>query len=134
MPGTRLYTQLVGTTALTDLVGTRVYPSVLPQGVTLPAVTFQRVGTTPTNGSTGGGDVSWARFQLTGYAVTYLAARGVADAVRGALRGWQSSTGTPNIDMVTYQGEYDLPEPPESGQDNYIHGVAQDWYVQFAST
>ncbi len=134
MPETRLKAQLVGSTALTDLIGTRVFPVFLPQGVTLPAVTYQRVGTTPLNGSTGGGDVSFARFQLNAFATTYAGAKAVAKQTRIALRAWSDSTGTPAISMTSYHGEFDLPEPPEPAQDNYIHGVMQDWFVQFTST
>lgn len=38
-----LYTRLTGHAGTAALVGTRVYPNVLPQGVTFPCVSYRRV-------------------------------------------------------------------------------------------
>ena len=41
--GKAIRTRLLSVSAVTDLVSTRIYPLTLPQGVTLPAVRYQRV-------------------------------------------------------------------------------------------
>ena len=44
---TAIYDILINTVSVTDVVSTRIYPSRIPQGETLPAVTFQRIGNEP---------------------------------------------------------------------------------------
>ena len=41
--GKAIRTRLLSVSAVTDLVSTRIYPLTLPQGVTMPAVRYQRV-------------------------------------------------------------------------------------------
>lgn len=133
MPETRMAAKLKATTAVTDLCGTRIYPLALPQKPTYPAITYQLVGTTPCNHSTGTCDVAWARVQVNCYAETYIAAKALNAAVRTALTGWTDDTGDPVVSMTSWHGQYDLPGGPEPGQDEYLPAVASDWYIQYGT-
>lgn len=87
-----LYTHLTTHAGLTALVGDRVYPLALPGGVTLPAVTYQRISG-PRERSHDGRRLAHPRYQVTVWAETYLAARAVAEQVRLALDGFVGQLG-----------------------------------------
>ena len=88
---------------LTALIGGRVYANKLPQGVTLPALTYQRISsprrhTHDSNGATG---TAHPRFQLDCWSTTYEGAKDIADALRSALNGYRGTMGA--VDPVTVQ-------------------------------
>lgn len=79
--------RLEAVTAVTDLVGTRIYPVVLTQGTAYPAIRLATVDQ-PRNSMIGGdtGSLVWPRIQIDSYGETYASAASVAAAVRGALK------------------------------------------------
>lgn len=131
MPETRMVAKLKATAGVTDLCGERIYPLSVPQGVTYPAIAYQQVGTATFNHSVGTCDFAIARFQVTSYAETYLAAKALNAAVKAALIGWTDGGGTPVIGSSSWQGDTDLAGGPEPGQDEYLRGVASDWTIKF---
>jgi hypothetical protein len=74
---------LIANSALTGLVGQKVYPAVAPQGVVAPFVVITTISSVPQNSMTGGpaNRLRIARVQIDSYAPTYLQAHQVADAV-----------------------------------------------------
>jgi hypothetical protein len=70
---------------------------------------------------------------VTCYAETYDDAQALAAAVRAALTGWSDDTGTPVVSMTSWHGDYDLGGNEEPGQDDYLHAVAIDWYIQYGT-
>lgn len=89
---------------LTALVSTRVYPFMIPQGATLPCVTYQRIDTPRylAHGDAGAtGTLARPRFQLNAWAATLSEAMAVAYQLRAALNGKTGSIGTsPNAVTV----------------------------------
>lgn len=75
--------------------GTRWYPMRLPEGCDLPAGTYQRISSVPTQTHSGSVDIRPRRYQLTVYSETYRAGLEVArditaglDGIRGTWSGW----------------------------------------------
>jgi len=132
MPETRLYAKLAGTTAVTELVGSRIWP-VRRHSDTLPAITYQRVGTTPVNCSLGTVATEFCRVQVDCWDDDYGDVKTLAAAVRAALSGFSDDSDTPDISMCHLTGEFDLPEPPEPGQNMQIHRVSQEYYLQYST-
>ena len=90
-----LYSRLTGYAGLSALIGTRLYPEVLPEGVTLPAVTYQIVSLADTADAAGGDNLmDTNRVQLTSYAATKAAAANVDRQIRAAINGYRGSMGT----------------------------------------
>ena len=87
-----LFSHLSAFAGLTALVGTRIYPMLLPQQATLPAVTFMKVSNPyiRTFGSTIGAQ---PRFQFSCWATTYLGAKAVADQIKAALDFYAGTMG-----------------------------------------
>lgn len=80
-----LYAVLKNDSAVSALVGTRIYPLVMPQDGLLPAVVYQRVSTVPITSLDGDSGLDAVRMQSSCWATTYLGARILADAVRAAV-------------------------------------------------
>lgn len=83
----QIYTWLVGgsPSAVSALVGLRVYPVQAPQGVATPYVTYSLVAAVPANQLDGVADVDQRRIQIDTYAATYAEARSVMSACRNEL-------------------------------------------------
>ena len=120
---TTLYTRLSTYAGLTALVSTRIYPLIMPQGVTYPAVTYQRIATEPRE-SCMVEDVGWARarVQVTAWADTFTSAKAIAAQVRAALQRW-TTTGIQGTFIIA---EYDLYD-----DEAYKYGAAIDAEVVY---
>ncbi len=76
---------LVADPTVSALVGTRVYPLVLPQGVAYPAIRYQRIDTPRTYSKAGYEGDSRPRLQIDCWATGYMDAKRLAEAVRAAM-------------------------------------------------
>ncbi len=83
---------LVADAAVAALVSTRVFPSLIPQGSTMPAIVFAVVSDVPENALTGDSTTRLvnARVQIDCYSKTYLEAHAVSAAVDVVLSALSS--------------------------------------------
>lgn len=102
--------------SLKSLVGNRVYPLVMPQNATLPAIVYTRIANNASNVLEGGSTIDQIRVQVDTYATTFFAARLLAAQVRSALEGASFK--------ATLQTEQDFFET----EVNYYR-ISQDYYV-----
>lgn len=68
-------------------LGNRVYPLVLPQTTTLPAVVYQRISSYDTQTLDGTQSLDMGRFQIKVYATSYKNAVDTAELVKNTLSG-----------------------------------------------
>ena len=122
-----LYTRLTTHAGLSALVVLRVFPGHLPQGATLPAISYSRVSAgRPSAMGTDIGLVE-ARFQIDVWDDDYLGLVAVKEQVRAALQRWSTSSGTIVRDTF-FENEIDLYE-----DELEIHHAALDfrpWYEE----
>lgn len=94
---TALYTLITSDVTLAALVGTRVYPLVIPQDVCLDAaaLAYQVISYRP-NYAHAEGDVylDWARVQLSFQAGSYGALKAAMAAARALLSGYSGTVNT----------------------------------------
>lgn len=83
----QIFTVLSGNEAVTDIVGTRIYPLRIPQRGSLPAVVYQIITTDPVNSLDGDSGLDLLRLQIKTWADKYEDAQALAVAVRNALNG-----------------------------------------------
>lgn len=95
-----LYTYLMAQTAITNLIGTRLYPDKLPQDPSLPALVYNNVGGSPVNQYNGPAALESTRFQIDAFAQTSRDARLLIDAVRVALESYRGSMGSHRVDAI----------------------------------
>lgn len=83
---TDFYSAVTGDATMTALVGTRVYPAILPDNATLPALVYSVISQAPI----GSGGCESTRVQVDCYAATYLTG---VKALRDGLLALAQATG-----------------------------------------
>lgn len=83
----QIYDYLQGFVALTGLVDTRVWPDVLKEGASMPAVVWQSVSDLPTYSQTADSGLDDGLYQFAAWGKTPLQARQVADQLRKCFGG-----------------------------------------------
>jgi len=130
-----LKTFLLAQSGLTDLIGQRYYPLILPQECQLPAVTYEKmsgdrihafsadIGASPT-------------IQLSAYGATYTSASAVFEQLRSALQNYLNTTmggaGGLSVKAVILEDEDDDYETDSKGTiEKYIkYGDFTIWYEE----
>jgi len=105
--------------------GSRIYPR-LPQGVTFPAIRYQRITTNRPLSLDGAVGVVEATVQVDCLATTYAEAKALADAVRGTLHAYVGAWGTLKARLVKLQTENDFYD--QEG-DDITHWVTQRYQI-----
>ena len=121
-----LYARLTADGGVSALVVTRVYPDVLPQGVTYPAIRYQRISTARLYNLGGKADQADTRFQIDCYATTRIGAIALADAVRAALDSQTGLWGSIAIRNVTTENETADLEP---GVEPKIYNQRLEFFI-----
>ena len=103
-------------TLLAPLNSNRVYPLLMPQNPTLPAIVYSRIASTPQNVLSAPPTLDQVRLQIDVWASTYKAAKTLAASVRNAMETASFS--------ATLQSDDDSYEP-ETG----LYRVSSDYYV-----
>lgn len=103
-----LYDRLTTYAGTSALIGTRCYRMRLPDKPTLPAIVYQRVGSSEQQGSS---DIREARYQFDCWATTSAAAEALSTQVRTALEDWTG--GSSAIKYARVANELDDYEPDE---------------------
>lgn len=82
-----IYTLLTGSSAVTDLVGAKIYPGRIPQNITMPAISYEMVSgmeMAPINAQAGG-VLLRSRVQVNVLARTYEEVKTIQEAIRHVL-------------------------------------------------
>jgi len=134
MPERRVVAKLKATDAITALVGVRIDPGKRKQGEALPAITVFAGTKTKVNHSTGTTPCGARTIIVDSWAETYSEAKALGRLVEAALSGWSDVTGDPHVTMCHLQGDADIEEPIQPGQDERVYGVKQYYLVDFNTT
>lgn len=101
---------LVANVAVAALVGTRVYPGILPQDPTYPAVVLNVINAMDPVTHDGDAGLVDGMLQVDCYAETYAGMAGLYDAVKAALNGY-SVGNVQGIFLVRTRDLYDNDAP-----------------------
>jgi hypothetical protein len=113
---------------VSPLVGSRVYPEVLPQRPTYPAIVYQRVTTARVRSFDGPSGLARPRIQLDCYGSTYAQAKAVAAAVRLALDHKTFDAGLVHVQGAFLEDERDVRESEGRDVDDERR-VSMDFFV-----
>lgn len=132
-PETVMRSALVGSTAVTSIVGTRIYPVLAPASAPLPLVTWRRSGITrsQTLGNPMGVPQVSVEYQI--FAATYETAREVADAMRLILDGYGGTVDNVEVKQVALTDESDDLVPQE-GAETSLYSVRQQYEIWWQET
>lgn len=106
-PEAVLRTALVGTSAVTSLVGTRIYPVLAPASAALPFVTWRRSGIQREQTLAGPMGLPRVTVEYSIYGTTYEEARQVADAMRVVLDGYGGTSDNTTVEQTSLEDESD---------------------------
>lgn len=123
---------LVANAGVNALVAGRIYPQTAPAGAALPAIVYSRISGPRLAAHDGPSGVAHPRFQFDCKATTYAGARGLANAVRVALDGYQGTTGDVTFQAILVQDEadgYDFEsDASASAYEVYVDAVV--WHIE----
>lgn len=106
-PEAVLRNALVTTTAVSNLVSSRVYPVLAPASASLPFVTYRRAGIRRQQTLGGPMGVPQVTMELDIYATTYEGARDLADRCRVVLDGYGGTFDNTEVKQVSLENEQD---------------------------
>lgn len=122
-----LRAHLVADAGVTAEVGTRVYPEMMPQNPTLPALTYQQVSQQNVDETLqGSSQLGVARFQISCYAEKYIDADSAARAVDAAMQDFAGTMGSVTVYGVERDNIIDL---GEQDGDNITRRVLLDYSI-----
>ena len=99
---TVIYDQLAADGTVSGLVGARIYPVILPQRVSYPAISYSLVSRQPVEAMGSDATLALSRLQVNAWGDTYKEAKDLAFAIRDALKRTRSAvTGVQDILMPT---------------------------------
>lgn len=109
-----VYDKLVANSAVSQIVGTRIYPMDAPSGTAYSYVTYEVTGSQPTQTKSKAA-CSTDTLEVVGYCTTYADAVNLGQAIKAALEGesWKI-TGADTVDRVFFNDQelevYDNPK------------------------
>lgn len=130
-----LFSHLSTTAGITALVGTRIYPIVMPPGVALPAISLQKISTERIHAFQQDTGMASASFQVSAWAKTdtvkkgYAHTQACANAVRLALQNYSGTMGGAGgvvVGAVSIENEMD---DYDAASD--VYAVHQDYEIWF---
>lgn len=119
-----VYSKLSTTAGVTALVSTRIYPDLMPQPPTLPAVVYQMISNDREERHRGATGDARPRFQITCWATTAIAAGNLANQVRLAI---MAMSGT--IAAVVIRGVWNAGETRGYEPDTLRYFSAIDFFI-----
>jgi hypothetical protein len=116
---TNLYQKLVGDPGVYAIVGDRIFPIKLPQGTTVPAITYQLIDDPPASQAYGEKSaMPYPRYAINCWAADPDKAVELKEAVKLALEcqlgWWEGSAGRRRVWDSRYLGQREL-DQPEAG-------------------
>jgi hypothetical protein len=117
-----LYTFLTGLSAVTSLVGTRIYPTSAPAASPRPYLVYERPDTEFEQHAGGSAGIAEATLRLKAYGDTPKQARTLIETVQPLLEGFQGLWGTVPIRSVLCGDEGDLFQEPAAGDSKGFPG------------
>lgn len=103
-----IVTILLGDATVTGLVGDRIYPVYVPQGVSGSAITIQLISAPRVSSFDGPGGLVFSRYQFNAWGATYGNIEQVLKAVRLAIDGYVGTVGGRVIQNIEMEDEADI--------------------------
>ena len=113
-----LVAEILAESTITAIIADRIYPLLIPQDVTLPAIAYQVISGPVSYHHDGPDRYTIKRIQLTCQAQTYAAVKALVDAIKAHLSGYVGNLGSlSNVRGLFFDSEIDgrglLYAPPE---------------------
>lgn len=104
---TEIYSLLSGTTVITSLVNTRIYPVKAPQNAIYPHLIYTRISGGQANTLDGYADFENPRIQIDTYSTGYLECKNLSSSVHSVMNGATAFKSILVSDGDLYEDEVD---------------------------
>ena len=123
---------LLADVSILAVVGPRVFPAVMPQGITAPSLVYNRVSGLGDHHMQGASGYVQARMQVAAWSQALDDAETLANLVKARLDGWRGTMAT-GSGAVRVMGVFYLQEnPPNYDAARRLHGVGRDYMIHYA--
>lgn len=113
---TSLYTWLTSNSAISALVGSRVYPQVIPPAETgSPAITYAQENVENIYLLQGKSDLRIADFAIDCWHKQYVDARNLADTIHSELDQYRGTFGADTVESVRLTNDFEGPPDNDTG-------------------
>lgn len=133
-PEAVLRSALVGTSAVTTLIGSRIYPVMAPASAPLPLVTWRRAGISRSHTLSAPMGVPQVTIEYQIYAATYETARDIADAMRVVLDGYGGTVDNVTIRQTSLENEVDEFVQLQGSELPAVYQITQNYDVWWQET
>ena len=116
---------------LPSIYNSRIYPGILPQSVTLPALTYNRIDTEYNADLSGAIDHKMTAIQLTAVSDGIILTRADADALIDLLHGYKGLLDTVTALGIFVVGDNDLGYDNEEASDAKRYAIAIDIEIHY---
>lgn len=114
---------LVDDPAIGLLVDGRIHPGGHPQDPVYPCVSWVLAGRFDPQSFDGTADLSTIRVRISAWSPRLMVAEDLAIAIRRAVLDSPGLSGWVRIEASNIENEFDMPEKPETGDDEYLHQI-----------
>lgn len=126
---------LIGQSAVTAVVGTRVYPNAAPSNQTQPYVVCRLISDVPYKNITGNVGLTVARVQVVVWSQTFGDLDTVHEAVRSVLQNYAGSMGSVTVAWALLDSiGADAPVPPQDNSAVWWYARPADYFVCYRQT
>lgn len=133
-PEAVLRSALVGSTVVSSMVGTRIYPLVAPASAALPFITWRRSGISREHTLAGPMGMPSVSVEMQIFAPTYEDVRELADRVRLVLDGYGGTVNNTEVKHTSLEQESDDFVQLTGGDLPPIYQVTQTFNVLWQET
>lgn len=126
-----IYSLLTNDANVSGLVSTRVFPIRIPQGASMPAITYEQETGPREHTLDGPVGMVPASFAINCWSTTYAQARMLADYTRICLDGYAGTTGSQKIHVAMLGNESDLFEQAPDVLGTRRHGKQLTFTIWF---
>lgn len=121
-----LQAHLVADAGVSALIGTRVYPDIMPPGSAKPAAVYTLIGNMRGSTLCATDTLVAGQYQIDAYATSYKASKLLAKALFGCLADYKGVIGEFKVSRIFILSEVDLDDP-----DPGLYRVSQTYQVWY---
>lgn len=129
-----IYSLLTGDGTLTGLVSTRIFPVLIPQKTTMPAIAYEQTSGARVHATDGPAGQVNSRWQFNCWGSSYASVRAVANALREAIDGYSGTTAGVIFQAIQSQDENDIKADPAGANRARRYGKSLDFEIWFCET
>lgn len=126
--------RMLGASAVSTLVGSRVHWQHLPQAETFPAVVIREISNEEVAHLRGTSGTSTTRVQIDCYSLDYTVAYAVREAIRQRLRPWRGTQGSVFVNEVIQGSRNSFYLEPRDGTELGRHVCTIDFLITHSET